>query len=170
MAGYNVQTPALFAVRDPEQLVDFNLATLNATFQHAEKNSEYTANNGVQYSAVDMLDGYIVRSGITSDTTDGTASAEDIIDEMRRRLLSISNKDVMANGTSVMCGYTNLSSYYIEIQGATGVNVSFPNYIAPGSSAKLHIVVVDQASLGNGHSDQVRIAICGAYEFFNPPN
>lgn len=165
MAGYNVQTPALFAVRDPEQLVNFNLATLNATFQHAEKNSEYTANNGVQYSAVDMLDGYIVRSGITSDTTDGTASAEDIIDEMRRRLLSISNKSTFANGTSVVCGFTNTSNYWIQIQGATGVSVAYPNFIASGTSAKLHMIVVDQASLGDGHTDEVRIAVCGGYEY-----
>jgi hypothetical protein len=167
MAGYNVQTPPLFTVRDPEQLVDFNLATLNATFQHPEKNSAYTTNGSVTYTAVDLLNGYIQRNTSTG-TTDYAASATDLIDEIRRRLLAITNKDVMANGTSVVCGYTNLSSYYIEIQGLTGVNVSFPNSIAPGSSAKLHIVVVDQASLGNGHSDEVRIAICGAYEFFNP--
>ena len=31
MSGYNVQTPSLFKVKNPQTLVDANLATLNAT-------------------------------------------------------------------------------------------------------------------------------------------
>jgi len=164
MAGYNVQTPPLFTVRDPQQLVQFNLNRLNASFTFPEKTTVYaiTGTTGA-YSAEDLIGSYIIRRG-EGDYDDYLDSAANIIDALRRKLLSIANYDrELLVGTSFSCTYFNDSSDYIYIYGLAGTDVCDKNAVADGCAVKMTFTITDLETLGENHSDAVNVFICGAY-------
>jgi len=162
MAGYNVQTPPLFTVRDPQVLVGFNLATLNATISTPSGNTVVNSANNATLLADALLGGLIVRTGAGGNRDDTTDSAANIIDAIKLELLGLANKVNLPNGTSVECTYTNNTDYLMQIVGGDNVDVCYPNYVESGCTVKLNIVVVDQESLGG--VDTVKIAVCGGYE------
>jgi hypothetical protein len=165
MAGYNVQTPPLFTVRDPQQLVDFNLNRLNASFTFPEKTTEYASTgSGVSpYSAEDLIGSYIIRRG-QGNYDDYLDSAANIVDALRRKLLSIANYDrELLVGTSFSCILYNDSSDYVYINGLTGTHVCDKNAVADGCAVKMTFTITDLETLGDNHSDAVNVFICGAY-------
>jgi hypothetical protein len=168
MAGYNVQTPPLFTVRDPQQLVQFNLNTLNAgyTFRDKETVIDSQGTGGVTYTADAILGGYIIRRG-SGLVTDDLDTASNILDEIYRKLLSIGNNDNLPNGSTVTC------TLYIDqgptaIVGNDGIEVCGGFLVDPYCAVEMTLIIVDQARLNtatdNSHSDQIRVCICGAYE------
>ena len=169
MAGYNVQTPPLFTVRDPQQLVQFNLNTLNAgyTFRDKETVFDSQGTGGVTYTADAILGGYIIRSG-SGLVTDELDTASNILDAIYRKLLSIGNNDNLPNGSTVTCTlYVDQGTGPTAIVGNTGTDVCGGFVIDPYCAVEMTLIIVDQARLNtatdNSHSDQIRVCICGAY-------
>jgi hypothetical protein len=161
MAGYNVQTPALFAVKDPQQLVDFNLNTLNArfTFRDLETVIGSQGTGPQTYSADAILGGYIIRRN-AGFLTDDLADATDILDALYRKLWAIGNNDILPNGSTFTC------TLYMEdgpifIDGANGTVVVEGNIVDQDTAAIMTFMIVDQARLGQGHSDLINVCICG---------
>jgi hypothetical protein len=84
---------------------------------------------------------------------------------MRRKQLAISNDPTVRVGDSFTLVYTNLSNDWIFLDGNNGTSVSTPYIVIDGDSAKCTFTVVDLATLGQGHSDEVHVFVCGgAYE------
>ena len=170
MSGYNVQTPSLFAVRDPQQLVQANLSTLNATLSHPDKQSIYDFEGAVTFSAEDLLNGYIIRSGGCC-SFDNFDSASNIIDSLRRKLLRLTNQDNMVNGTKFDCTIYNASGDRgLSATGSDGVSMLETIYIG-GMAVKCTIMIIDQARLGEGHNDTVCVCVCGGVDpllYFGP--
>ena len=165
MAEYQITAPlTLFKVRDPQQLVDFNLATLNATINFPDKTTYINDSNTVLYTAEQLLGGCIVRSGRTGSFNDTVDTGANIIDAMRRKLLASANKDNLRVGDSVTCALIIQGECYVQIVGNDNSDVCYPNYLYGGSNGNLFITITDLASLGEGHSDYVTICVCGGYE------
>ena len=164
--GYNVTTPSLFTVRDPQELVQHNLARLNATFTSPERTSIYDTEGYVDpYNADDLIGGYIIRRGV-GDWDDYLDSASNIMDALRRKLWSISNSQSVPVGLTFSCVYLNDANDWIWIYGNDGTNVSDPRIVLNGNAVKLVFTVVDTADLGDGHSDQIDVEVCGgAYNY-----
>lgn len=161
MAGYNVQTPPLFTVKDPQQLVQFDLNRLNATIVRPEKTTTYDVQGYVDpYYADDLIGGYIIRRG-QGDWDDYFDEATNIIDAMKRKQLAISNDPTVRVGDSFTLVYTNFSNDWIWLYGNNGTEVSDPLVVYDGDSAKCTFTVVDLASLGQGHDDRVNVFVCG---------
>ena len=170
MAGYNVTTPPLFKVRDPQELVDFNLNTLNSQFVFRDGTTVVSDSGSVTYTADAILKGYIVRQG-SGEVYDQLDTASNILDAMYRKLLAIGNNDILPNGSTV-----NFTLYIdqgpIGLEGNTGVTINWGNYIDGGCVAKVTLMVIDQARLNTptdqSHSDRIAACLCGGYGYIAP--
>jgi hypothetical protein len=186
MGFYQTQNLATFKVQNPMNLIQSKLQLLNSTISVPLSPSVYDSANPVVYSAVDLLNGYIIRQGQNPlvDTVDQFDTASNIIEQLRIRYTSITNKaysstgpsnsKVLPPGTSFECKlYNNTAAQYVtnnngltfysngdntvRIGGGLGGQLSYQ--ITNGATAILEIVVQDQAALGPGHQDQVFICI-----------
>ena len=163
MAGYNVQTPALFAVKDPQQLVDFNLKTLNARFTFRDLETVIDSQGATTYSADAIVGGYIVRRN-AGFLTDNLADASDILDALYRKLWAIGNNDILPNGSTFTC------TLYIQdgpifIDNGNNTIVIEGNVVDQNAAAMMTFMIIDQARLNtptdNTHSDLIHVCICG---------
>ena len=56
MSGYQVITPRTFEIKDPQDLIQFNLNTLNSTFSFPDQPTRFiNINDPVVYSASQLL-------------------------------------------------------------------------------------------------------------------
>ncbi len=187
---YQTQNLATFKVQNPMNLIQSKLQLYNSTISSPLSASVYDNTNSVLYTAIDLLNGYIIRTGHTGNITDQFDTASNIIEQLRIRYTSITNKaysstgpsnsKVLPPGTSFICElYNNVPSQYVSSNQNDGLqfftdvnktvriggsNANDPN-IVNGATAILEVIVQDQAALGPGHVDQVFICIsrCAAY-------
>jgi hypothetical protein len=192
MGFYQTQNLATFKVQNPMNLIQSKLQLYNSTISSPLSVAVYDSPNPVLYTAVDLLNGYIIRQGQdpTVMTVDQFDTASNIIEQLRIRYTSITNKaysstgpsnsKVLPPGTSFICElYNNVPSQYVSSNQNDGLqfftdvnktvriggsNANDPN-IVNGATAILEVIVQDQAALGPGHVDQVFICIsrCAAY-------
>ena len=166
MSGYNVTTPRMFGVKDPIQVIQFDVAELQATIIVPDK--ETHADNNI-ITADQLLGGYVIIDGQYNNINLDIAS--NIISTLRVKLQGIANDRVFPNGTSFKCVlYAPNQNVTINnsVDGST-LLAAHERYIASNRIVTLTLVVVDQASLGNGHSDEVRVCACGGNSVPVPP-
>lgn len=171
MSGfYQTSTPRNFVVQDPVLQMQANLALLRNTIDIPERTVTYDSADPVVYLAKDLLDGYIVRSGHgTNNVNDHFDTASNIIAALKARIQSIAGAghaiaSELKNGTSFSTKLYNVTGsinngdlyFYTENGVRIGGNT---NQIVGEATAVLDIIVQDQASLGQGHSDLVFVCI-----------
>ncbi len=150
MSGYNVTTPRLFNVKDPQTLVQFNLATLNSTFSFPDKQS--THSSGDTITADELLGGYVVVTGGDPDWFD---DASNIISAIRHKMQGITNRDMFANGFSFKCIINNSSQNDLGFFSRNGTLVGgSTNQIVSGATGILEIVVNGQTALSTESAPQ----------------
>ena len=174
MSFYQTGNLANFNVQDPALGVQANLALLRATIDIPEREVTYDSADPVVYLAKDLLDGYIVRTGHgTNNITDSFDSATNIITALKNRIKSIAGaghniSSTLKNGTSFKCKLYNVTgtmdsgslSFYSDIPSYQGTRVGgYASQITGEATAVLEIIVQDQASLGQGHTDLVFVCI-----------
>ncbi len=146
MSGYNVTTSRLFSVNNLQNLIEMNLATLNASFRYPDKT---TVTNEDILNSNDLLGGYIViRSEMSSGTLNKNfESATDMINAMKNKMIGITNYNSFPNGSSFRCILNNDSTNYISLYSnpSQGVFVGgqVPQ-ICPGDIVILEIIVTNQ--------------------------
>ena len=178
---YDVKNLGNFSVNNPASLVNSKLQLLQSTISVPALPSVYDSSSGVTYDAKDLLNGYIVRQGITGDVTDTFDTATNIINLLRARYTAITNLSYAPTGAATLpAGISFECKLYNEVpvQEVNDWDLSFyssldlsvriggaTNQIGGGATALLEIVVQDQAALGAGHIDQVFICIsrCAVY-------
>jgi len=181
MAGYNVTTPPLFTVRDPLQLLQFNLNTLNATMAFPDKEDHveeaaitqeqqdagYVSGTAYLITAENLLHGFVVCTGPSTVSRVEIDTASNIIDALRRKMWRLTNLDQFANGAHFRCVLQNsttgsLDVYSNNVSGEVQVGGS-QSQIAIQATAFLDIVVLDQARLNTTtithHTDRVFVCI-----------
>ena len=157
MSGYNVTTPRLFEVKDPMQLVQFQLSLLNSTFQIPDQPSTIDGGS-VTLPAEAMIGGYIKRTSVINGGQDTTDSASNIIAAITTKVRGISNLATVPNGTSF--DFKILSDADKDyLYGGAGVTVA-DGYCSYWENAVtcIRVTITDQASLGPTHSDAVSIS------------
>ena len=190
MGFYQTENFATFKVQNPMNLIQSKLQLINSSISSPLSVAIYDSPNPVTYSASDLLNGYIILQGQDpeSSITDQFDTASNIIEQLRTRYTSITNKGyssstntssakVVPPGTSFECKlYNNVSAEFVtnsdglrfystgpspdNLTVRIGGGLGLANYqIANGATAILEIVVQDQAALGAGHQDQVFICI-----------
>jgi hypothetical protein len=151
MAGYNVQTPPLFTVRDPVTLMQSNISALQATITTPDR---AVVTGSSPLTAESLLGGFVTLTDIQTYNWD---SAENIVDELSRKLWRLTNDGSVKLGTTVSLVIDNTSGGQINIYD--GNNSHGWIRITSGETAKATIMVLDVAALGGNHID--RVAICG---------
>ena len=167
MALYQVTTPRLFRINDPDELVGFNLNTLNASFTFPDNPFTLTYDLPIVYSSNLLLGGYIIRktNNNPGPITDSFESASNIIQTMRKKCIGLTNFSSFPNGTSFKTTIFNNStsdlSYVSDVGNGILVGGEKPQ-IAAGKTGILEIVVTGQSQLSTAsspQSDQVWICI-----------
>ncbi len=162
MSGYNVKTPNYFASVSPAtQLVD-QVTLLQNTIRVPERSLTVNTAANVTYDIQDLLGGFIIRSGITSDTEDYMPTATQIIEGFKLKCLGVANFDKpLPNGSSFVCKLFNASPDY-ELYYYTNNNVYIggsTDQITENACCLLEFIIQDQASLGEGHIDRVFVCM-----------
>jgi hypothetical protein len=183
MSFYEVSTnPANFNVFNPKNLVTSKLQLSESTIHVPVLPSTYSGTGSVTYSATDLLNGYIVREGLTDiNVNDHFDTATNIIKLLVNRYRTITNTPAASTGpasipqgTSFICKLFNnaeislqsLNNNGITIWTQEGVIIGGDSYqITNGATAILEFIIQDQAALGEGHEDRVFVCIsrCAAY-------
>ncbi len=178
MGFYQTENLATFKVQNPMNLIQSKLQLYNSTISAPLSAAVYDNNNSVLYTAIDLLNGYIIRTGHLGNRTDEFDTASNIIEQLRIRYTSITNKaysstgpsnsKVLPPGTRFECKLYNevpsnqINSRDIRFYSSNDLTVRVggaTNQISGGATALLEIIVQDQAALGAGHVDQVFICI-----------
>ena len=152
MAGYNVKTPALFGVKDPAQLVQFNLNTLNANISFPEGNSLGPAviTSDAPLTSQELLSGYI---RVTAAIGYQTVPAVDLINGLAQKLLALSNKSDIRVGVNYECLLENASGGGITVNGVP---------VANGDVAIIRVIVTNfvfDSNLGTYTSGSVVVKV-----------
>ncbi len=150
--GYNVTTPAYFKVRDPAQLVQANLNTLNATVVYPDR--AYETVDG-EISANALLGGYVhIVDAVQGDVT--TDSASNIVAALKLKLQRISNDQIFQDGTRFSCALHNMVGSQVTIVG--GANVTTGDFtMGTGSCGIVDVIVTEQFTGAGGSADRVCI-------------
>jgi len=151
--GYNVQTPAYFKVKDPQQLVQFNLNTLNATVVYPDRH--YETASGV-ISAQALLGNWVmivdeVQGVVTTD------SAANIVSALKLKLQRVANDQVFQDGTRFSCALHNSVGAQVEVQGGQNVTIGDAFTMGTGACGIFDIIVTEQYTGAGGSADRVCI-------------
>ncbi len=166
MSGYNVTTPRLFNVKDPVQLLQFNLNTLNSTFSFPDDENQVqpTGNGYWQITAGSLLDGYIICTGAGNGDV-FVDDATTILTQVQNKMQGLTNFNHFSNGFSFQCILHNSSTGSLSIysNGSVKIGGSQPQ-IASDATAILEIIVLDQARLNDVegvtyHQDKIFICV-----------
>ncbi len=146
MSGYNVTTPRLFGINDPQTLIQFNLNTLNATFEFPDKQTTVLPNGqGDLYITSDaLLGGYIVFTGAVNSNV-YIDSAELIINAIKTKMQGLTNHDQVPLGFSFKCKFHNSSNNSLNIySNATTLIGGSTSQVAQDAAGYFEVCVVDQ--------------------------
>jgi hypothetical protein len=171
MSGYQVTNPSYFNISSMLSQLSDQVVLLENTVSVPAQETTYGSTASATYTADAMLGGYIVRenhvegSNIVVDTF---PSATALITAMKQKMLGIATfTKPLPNGSSFVCklynksGITNLK-YYSDTANGLFVGGSFSErgyQIVHDATCTLTVVVLDQASLGQGHTDKVFICM-----------
>ncbi len=175
MAFYDTVNLPNFSSFNPQLAIQIDINLIKSSIHLPPGQAVYNSDSGVTYSAGDLLQGYIIRTGLDGNNSvnDSFDSASNIVAAVQERCLAVHNLETIPNGTSFECIlYNNVSStgsvnnengnYSLYFYSSNDLSLrvgGYTNQIIGGASAILQIVINDQASLGDGHSDQVWICI-----------
>jgi hypothetical protein len=177
MSGYQVTNPSYFDISNVFDQLSDQVVLLQNTVSVPSQEQVYDAIGSVTYTADALLGGYIVRQGHQDEgdiVVDFFPTASQIITSLKQKMLGIAtfNKP-LPNGSSYVCKLYNKSNitnlkYYSNTAAGVYVGGSFSErgyQIEHDATCVLTIVVLDQASLGEGHADRVFICMsrCAAY-------
>jgi hypothetical protein len=172
MSFYDTINLPNFSTFNPQSEVKKDINLIKSSIHQTPGKAIYDSTTSLTYSAGDLLQGYIIRRGLNGSglVIDSFDTASNIIAAVQERCLSIHNLETIPNGTSFECilfndnnGYDN-TNYSLGFYSSSDLSLRVGGYInngqiAGGATAVLKIVINDQASLGDGHSDQVWVCI-----------
>lgn len=162
MSWTRVSSPANVSVKNPSQQTAHSLSLLNSRISFPDKQSSYVSPSPIIYAPEDCINHYITRDTLnTPNITDTLDTASNLIAAIHQRLWSIANKHSFVAGTSFSCCIHNIGSQSISIEDSEGVHICGQTTIGPGAIAIVKCIVLDQASLGDGHADLISANIMG---------
>ena len=142
MAGYNVQTPSLFNVKDPISLIASDVAQLESQII-TPVSATVDGDVNKTYSTEELLTCSIIRKGMTADREDAFPTATEIIEGMERKLLSIKSIPIaVKTGDQFPIMITNVNNNGAELtfDDSDGVNNDFNT--VPANQARLGYAIV----------------------------
>ena len=156
MSGYQTQTPRTFKVTNPAQLVEFNLNTLNATFEFPYHPTHITTSPFL-LTGNDMLGTYITLTGITG-TVGVIDDATNILKAIRLRLQKLANRNVIPNGFSFLFAIYNDGPVDVDMLPGAGIIANNIDTIAYANLVTNYkVTVVGQKELGDAE-DKIMVA------------
>jgi len=181
MSGYQVTNPSYFNISSALELLSDQVVLLENTISIPAQETTYDSTSSVTYSADALVGGYIVRKNHVSNdniTVDFFPTAAELITSLKQKMLGIATFDKpLPNGSSFVCklfnnsGITNLKYYSNTFAGVyVGGTFTERGYqIEHDATCVLTVVVLDQASLGEGHTDRVFICMsrCAALIYYD---
>ncbi len=141
MAFYNTQTLPIFKVQDPLLSLTKNVLALQSGIVQPIK-SLIESDSPVTYTAQQVLNGSIIRSGTTNGVTDTWPSAEEIVLEIEKRLKAIKGQSVSVRvGDNVPLIIINKTNDGLDFTGGVNVENDF-NSISSNQARLGQIIVI----------------------------